>query len=292
MTPQASRQPARSRHVFPRSLGLATDVALIGLQHGVVERTHGQLVLRTPANPTYHWGNCVLLERAPEPGRLADALRAFEEAHPDAAHVAIGIDQAEVHLDPDELAAHGLQAERDTVLTATRLVDDPRGAPAVACRPVPVDDDAPWAALVELEVRAEGGDDPDGHRRFVTRRYAAMRQVAAEGHGAWFAAYTDDGEPVGTLGIYRALPGVGRFQSVLTDPRVRRQGVAGALLRRAGRYAVEELGVRTLVIVADPVGPAIGLYRAAGFADREDQWGLYRPPAVTAGPAPPTAAGR
>jgi ribosomal protein S18 acetylase RimI-like enzyme len=44
----------------------------------------------------------------------------------------------------------------------------------------------------------------------------------------------------------------------------------------AGRYALEHLGARTLVIVADDDGEAIGIYRRLGFADTERQLMLER----------------
>lgn len=264
----------------PRSLGFATDLALVRLQGGRVEEAPGHLVVRMPANPTYHWGNCLVLDGSPRPGSLAGWVDTFRAAHPHAGHVALGVDGPGVSPDPVEAADLGLEVERDIVLTASGLVDEPRRAPDVECRAVAVADDAAWAALVELEVRAHGRDDPEGHRTFVRRRLDAVRSLTASGHGGWFAAYTSGGEPVATLGLFRATPGVARYQSVLTDERFRRQGVAGALLRYAGRRVLDRPDVHTLVIVADPDGPAIGLYRAAGFDDHGEQWALYRAPDI------------
>lgn len=266
----------------PRSLGFATDLALLRLQGADIEERPDHVVVRTPANPTYHWGNCLILDDAPAPGSLAHWVSVFAAAHPGADHVAIGIDRARVDVDPGEAAALGLTPEHDTVLVASRLVVDPRGAPpGVECRAVEVDDDRAWAALVDLEVRNEDHGDPDGHRRFVERRWAGVRTLVRDGHGAWFAAYARTDHPVATLGIFRTSRAVARFQSVLTDREHRRRGIAGALVRQAGGYALDVLGVATLVIVADPDGPAIGTYRSAGFTGAEDQWALYRAPSGT-----------
>ena len=46
-----------------------------------------------------------------------------------------------------------------------------------------------------------------------------------------------------------------------------------ALLRYAGRWALDRDDVRALVIVADPEGPAIGVYRRAGYTELAEQWG-------------------
>ena len=80
------------------------------------------------------------------------------------------------------------------------------------------------------------------------------------------------------LGISSDGRGVARYQDVETHPSARRQGLAGALVRQA-RYALAELGARTLVIVADPGAAAVRVYRAAGFEASEDQLSWERPPA-------------
>ena len=42
-------------------------------------------------------------------------------------------------------------------------------------------------------------------------------------------------------------------------------------MHAAAEHAIAHAGVRTLVIVAEPGGPADGLYRSLGFTDRERQ---------------------
>lgn len=105
----------------PRSLGFATDVGLLRLQGSTVQARDGYLVVRTPANPTYHWGNHLILDQAPAPGSLAAWLAVFREEHPGAAHVAIGIDDPDAVLVPAEAGALGLEIERDVVLSTIAL---------------------------------------------------------------------------------------------------------------------------------------------------------------------------
>ena len=54
--------------------------------------------------------------------------------------------------------------------------------------------------------------------------------------------------------------------------------MAGTLVWLAGRWALNQMAARTLVIVADPAAEAIRIYRSVGFADRETQIGFQRPP--------------
>ncbi len=258
-----------------RSPGYATDLVLLAREGGVVEEHDDHLVVRTPANPTYHWGNCLILRRAPEPGTLADWLEVFRAAHPGARHVAIGIDDPAAGPSPEEAVPLGLDVERDVALTAGALTagQAPDGVRLAWVEP---DDDAAWERLVELEMTDGIVGTEEDHRTFVRRRYAGHRAAIRAGHGGWCAALLPDGAPVATLGIFEAGAGRARYQSVLTHPDHRRRGLAGALLRLAGEYAGRELDARELVIVADPEGPAIGLYRRAGFTDHTLQVALYR----------------
>ena len=108
------------------SLGFRTDLALLTATGSLVEDRGTHLVVRTPDNPTYFWGNFLLLAQAPVPGGEREVVGAFHAEFPQAEHVSIGIDAAD--LTDDARAAFedaGLTVEVATVLTASRL-DAPR----------------------------------------------------------------------------------------------------------------------------------------------------------------------
>jgi ribosomal protein S18 acetylase RimI-like enzyme len=77
-------------------------------------------------------------------------------------------------------------------------------------------------------------------------------------------------------GLFSGGGPIARYQNVETHPSVRRQGLAGTLVYRAGRYGLDTLGARALVMVADPGYAAIRIYRSVGFTDREIQVELQR----------------
>jgi len=103
------------------------------------------------------------------------------------------------------------------------------------------------------------------------KRYRAMEQA---GRGAWFGAFLDR-TLVADLGIYHS-ENLGRFQSVETHPDYRRRGYAGSLVYQASRHALGQMGLGTLVLVADAGSPAESLYRSVGFLPTERQVGLER----------------
>jgi len=232
------------------------------------------IVVETPENPNFYWGNFLLLAQPPTRGTAGRWLEVFSAELPSAQHVAIAIDGTDGETgDITELLAAGLELERSVVLTAERLASPGRPT-GVDVRPLRTDADWRQAAAVRLAI---DDDDTAAHVDFVERRSAEARRLTQDGHGDYVGAFVD-GFVRASLGIVSDGSGVARYQNVETHPDHRRQGLASALLRAAGEIAHRRLGARTLVIVADPDYAAIDLYRSLGFIDRETQVQLQRAP--------------
>ena len=78
------------------SLGFRTDLALLTDSGSVVEDRGTHLVVRSPDNPSYFWGNFLLLAQPPVPGGEKEVVGAFHTEFPLADHVSIGIDTADL----------------------------------------------------------------------------------------------------------------------------------------------------------------------------------------------------
>jgi RimJ/RimL family protein N-acetyltransferase len=254
------------------SLGFLTDVALRVLEGAEVSDRGDYLVIRTPDNPDFWWGNFLLLARLPAPGQGREWLARFAAEFPAARHVALGVDTTDDLETPEEFAAAGLRADRASVLTAARL--RPPARPNTAAEIRPLDSDADWRQSVELAVRCFDGGEPGD---FLDRRAAARRRLTQTGAGIWFGAF-QSGRLLAQLGLFDVGDGYARYQHVETDPAARRRGLAGTLVWTAGRYGHEVLGTSTLVIVADPADVAIRVYQACGFTARQSQLSFDRPP--------------
>ena len=249
------------------SLGFRTDLALLTATGSVVEDRGTHLVVRTPDNPTYFWGNFLLLAQAPVPGGEREVIGTFHTEFPEAEHVSIGIDA--VDLSDAARAAFegaGLTVEVATVLTASRL-DAPREVEAEV-RPLTSDED--WEARATLSHQLYPQTSVETFLVFARGRNDQEKALMAAGRGQRFGAFVD-GQLVSTAGVFVTEDGVARFQSVETHAEHRRRGLAGAVVHAAGQHALDHLGVRTLVIVADTDGDAIGIYRRLGFSDSERQ---------------------
>ena len=97
-------------------LGWQTDLAVLRLGGALMEEHADHLVVRSPDNPTYHWGNVVVVT---DPGAVDDPPRwreTFRDTFPDAGHLSLGLVTAP--QDPAAWADHGLEVEHDAVLGA------------------------------------------------------------------------------------------------------------------------------------------------------------------------------
>src|ERR1039458_8953185 len=106
------------------SPGWATDLAVLEHSGSVVEDQGDHLVVRTPHNPDFHWGNCLFVTDGDTVDEAARWVSAFRSAFPEATWVAIGL--ARMPDDQDAWVAQGLDLELDDVLTTRTL---PRQTP-------------------------------------------------------------------------------------------------------------------------------------------------------------------
>ena len=261
------------------SLGFRTDLMVLELGGSEIEHHERHVIVRTPANPTYWWGNFVLFADPVGPTDLAGRLELFADAFPDAEHVAWGIDSRDGTAGDDAaLVAAGFDVSRDTVLTASELRPSAR---AVAADVRSLRGDADWRQAFELHVACADPDDEAVTEDFLGGQVAAARALTELGHATWFGAF-EDRRLLSSLGIVSDGSGLARFQTVETHPDARRRGLASALVHHAGQAALRDGNATRLVIVADPDYHAIGIYRSLGFVETETTVQLTRRPSSTA----------
>jgi ribosomal protein S18 acetylase RimI-like enzyme len=264
--------------VAVRSLGYRTDLMIRAREGSQVEDRGDCLVIRSPLNPGYWWGNFLLVPSL-APGEASGWLARFAAEFPGAGHVTLGVDvTADGGVAGEDLTAAGLTAQRLVILTARGLRPPPRPNREAVCRPLAGDADWGQAAwLRELALIDENGvgNDPE----FVRSRVAAARDLTEAGLATWYGAFIG-GDLLAQMGIVADAPsGLARYQSVETHPDARRRGLAGTLAWHAGTETLAAGTAATLVIAADPAQAAIRIYRSVGFTDSELQLGFERPPA-------------
>lgn len=240
------------------------------------------VVLRV--NPTYYWGNCLILKDAPRDVDLAHWLARFDaeigSKQPESTHLAFGIDAA---LLPDPLPSwHAVGIDEFDEMAVLTL--DPAGL-----SPQPAVRDAPGLVLralllpgeldlaVEAQVAARDASfEAEGYRIFRRRAMQRLAAMHAAGIAHWFGAVVL-GELAADCGLVHDGY-LGRFQFVETQGAWRRRGLCRALVHHVCRYAFDTLGLQRLVMCADPHDVAIGIYLSVGFLQVESHWCLQRRP--------------
>lgn len=270
----------RSELIFHRFDGEVLDL----------RATCGVVVIRTPANPTFFWGNFLLFDRAPVAGDVQHWPRLFaqliETPQPPSTHRAFGWLQ-DAPGEIDAFLDAGYTRNDTTVLQATRIAPAP--PPRVAAQLRPFASDADWAQQFVADVATRDPAHTEAaYRAFCARRNARWRAMIAAGLGQWFGAFVADGGTqrlAASLGVFvepqpRGGERLARFQWVSTQPPYQRRGLCRALLAHAAQFACDVLHADRLVIVAAADEMPAQLYRAAGFTDAGRQRGLQRLPQV------------
>jgi GNAT superfamily N-acetyltransferase len=268
-----------------RSLGYRTDLIFPAFDGQVVD--HGDyLVVRTPSNPGFYWGNFLLFDRSPQEGDF-DRWRALFKNEigvpPEMHHQAFGWDSPEGDegvIEPFVQA--GFEAKRDVVMTTTEPWPPVRLARAVDLRPLQTESE--WAQAADLQVVCrEPVFEETAYRQFRQRQMERYRRMSEAGLGDWYGA-SIDGRLVADLGVFHDKD-LGRYQSVETHPDFRRQGIAGSLIYEAGRQAIARYDLHTLVMIAEQGASPARLYESLGFQPIETSVGLLWFPHADASPA-------
>ncbi|MHB8190764.1 MAG: GNAT family N-acetyltransferase [Ferrimicrobium sp.] len=258
------------------SLGFRTDIMVRRLAGSEIFDRGDYLVVKTPANPGFYWGNFVLVPRLIGAEDAVRWLDVFSAEFPEASHVAIGLDCVDQEIgDMAEMLGIGVIGEVSIVLHTSSLVEPAYSHPSAVIRSLEGDDDWENAITLSRVVASDSGLESALHRQFLARRTDEARRLVETGHAVFLGAFVQ-GVLLATLGLVVDDVGLARYQNVETHPSHRRQGLAGALVHGAGVYGLRHLGARSLVIVADPNGPAVDLYRSLGFVDLEWQVAMVR----------------
>lgn len=263
-----------------RNLGYRTNLEILRRGGSVITPTSADemdyLVTRTPANPSYWWGNFLLLQDAPDPATIPAWQARFAEQLPAARHTAIGFDTTDA-LDEALLGpwrAAGYEVTHDVVLTADVVSEPPRPNHTATYRPLADLDD--WAASMALQMACNDRDLP-GYDTYVADSADVRRQLVDDGHAVWVGAFLD-GDLVAQMGLVDCGAETARYQHVETHPAMRGRGYAGTLLAATARFGAALWAPKTFVIVADPGYHAVEIYRRAGFRDTQVQTSVERQP--------------
>jgi ribosomal protein S18 acetylase RimI-like enzyme len=261
-----------------RSLGFRTDLIFHRFSGEVGDRGD-HLLIRTPSNPTFRWGNFLLYERAPEPGdveRWEAAFAAEVGEPPETTHKVFAWDSpAGERGSVDEFIAAGYRLDESVVLSARPddIVRPPKYDDEVVVRSLSGDEDFRQAIDLSVANRDEWEDEA-GFREYVTHKFEERRAMTAAGLGTWFGAFLGD-RMVAECGLYSDGE-LARYQAVDTHPDYRRRGICSTMVHQVAEYGIQQMGARQLVMVADENYFAKDIYASVGFKRTEKRLGIEK----------------
>jgi len=238
-----------------RSLALTTELALAATRGSTLDRGD-YLVIATPDDPGYAYGNLLVLPAPPQVGEVAYWTRKFEAelSKPSIRHVTLWWDGTTGELGAElELTAAGFMLELTMVMTATRITASAASLPIRELQPAELE-------LTHALAWAIGDRHDENYREFLLRRAHWQQVLGERGLAKFFGAF-DGSELVASLGLV-PMKHLARYQDVQTAPEYRKRGLAGALLATAAAALPSE----RYVIMAAPGGDAERVYRRVGFA--------------------------
>jgi ribosomal protein S18 acetylase RimI-like enzyme len=258
-----------------RSLGLQTHLMFARFDGQIIERPDC-IVVRTPSNPTFYWGNFLIFPKPPTGFDDIKWIARFHEEigalQSESKHIALAVDAPSPGKIP--LAFKDLGFE--FLENATLVLDSLPPAPAQAALDVqirPIDYATELDALIALDM-SDGGDgyEPVGYEIFRRKQHARYAAMARAGMGSWFGAWLGD-QLVAGCGLFHEHR-LGRFQYVMTHERFRGRGICTRLVFEAARTAFEQWHCERLVIEAEPGAAGHRVYRRVGFRLKESNWGM------------------
>ena len=258
-----------------RSLGFATDLAILELGGSFIERRDGYWCVRSPHAPTYYWGNFLLADSLSSDTTVSTWQDRFTSEFQGAQHFALGIDNSTgaggetqdfIELGYDVAAMTVLTCSADELLNAT--------AQDSHCRQLASGGDWDQALVLGVATRDEAFSEGP-FRSFFADYLSMQRSIVHQGQGAWWGSFVND-TLVSQAGVVHCGDSLARFQMVATHPDFRRRGLASQTVATAGKFVAETFGVETLVIVADPNYHAISIYQDLGFIGTEQQLSIER----------------
>lgn len=254
-----------------KSLGYQIDLAFPGFTGEIIDRGE-YLVIRTPNNPSYYWGNYILFSNPPGPDDFDRWREIFHQEighNPAINHEAFGWDDpsgALGHIEPFQNAGYNLN--QYSIMTTTQVTRPTHFNPHVTVKPIETDSE--WQLAAQCVASHDKPTTQVNDR--IQKMMTTWQALAKNQKALWFGAYLN-GEFAGGLGIYK-VENTGVVDEVVTHPNFRRQGVGRTLVYQAAQHAREHLNLQKLLLAADNNSDPKRMYEQIGFKTVEHQVGL------------------
>jgi GNAT superfamily N-acetyltransferase len=262
-------------HLFfmkaPLSLSLRSEIAVFR-ELGEVLPRDDYVVLRSPRNQTYRWGNRIHWLSPFEERRLKEQKAIFQQHFRDlplVRHFTISWDDSAAQpIDLARLEQLGFSPDPSVTLLLKEIAKPHHFNSQIVCRPLNSTMEWDRAFTQQIQVRSKNYSAED-YQSYLRPKFDAYRRLPSHSTGEWYGAFLAD-QLAGNLGVIWDQEIV-RFQLVATDPAYQRQGICSTLLWHACHDLRRRFPTLPCVIMADPDYHAISIYKEIGFEMCERQ---------------------
>ncbi|CAM3666706.1 hypothetical protein VA7868_00173 [Vibrio aerogenes CECT 7868] len=235
---------------------------------GQVTEKENYVVVKTPSNPGFYWGNYLVFPQPPLGGDFLHWRHLFVSEFrndQDVKHMSFCWLKPTEHIQTEysDFLSQGFEYDEVLVLKGSQFCLPGRRNEEIQCRPVLTD--AEWQQVIALHLLVY----PDSCRNeaeclYVDRTYAAYRSMQAAGLGGLHGAFIGD-QLVASLGLF--FDGeIGRFQNVETHPDFRQRGICKTMVYDISVAAMQQHPqIRHLILHADSEYIAAEIYRSVGY---------------------------
>ncbi len=260
------------------SIGLKTDLFFSEFA-GNVNTSKSNILIKTPNNPNYHWGNYIVFYSAPKKGDIKKWKQLFNdnfEYYKSPHHYSFtwdNINESSLSTDDSikEFVDDGFEFETHSVLTTNKLKTYKDHNTNFQFKTLNSNQD--WEMAKDLQIVCM---DPkyanSNHINFKTNQMKQYQEMSKEGLGHWYGLFNKE-QLISNLGIY-GNKNFGRFQSISTHPNFRSQGACHDLLIHSSKHFSNKFKPTNFVIIADKSYHALGLYKSCGFSEIETNYTL------------------
>lgn len=236
-----------------KSIGLKTNLFMSSLLGDIYDRGD-YIVVKTPVNPTFHWGNFIVFPSSPKNDDYKKWIQIFKSEFKNIQSVKhmlfVWDDPSGKAGEIQEFIYNGFEESRGVYLSAEEVISPQYPNNKINIRVI--DSDSDWIKLLESH--------PE---EYLQNQLIQQRKWINKGAGYFFGAFYKE-ELVADLGIFFE-DGVGRFQNVSTKEAYRRQGICGTLVHHAANYAFKRHKAKRLIMEADEDYIAARIYESVGF---------------------------
>ena len=247
-----------------KSLGIKTDLMFFK-QNGIVEDRGDYILVRSPDNPGFFWGNLLIFPNPPEKGDFEKWIDLFKKEFSgvdDIEHMTFEWGSSRKTNELEKFEKAGFEYDETDVLIAENGIEPEFVNKDIVMKKIVSIED--WRQIIDFQIEVNpDGYDEEHLRPFTEKRFKDYKSYSDSGLGNWYAAY-ESNKIVADLGLY-SDNGVSRFQSIKTHESYRKKGIAQTLMK----YAADDIGGDYFVIQAEDDGPAINMYKTIGFKPLE-----------------------